>query len=358
MRHVIPLYRFLLLLSISIVLVTCEKNPTSPNDSGYLVASQYHNLNFQLVNYNLVQVTQQSGNTFKSRNIAAIGVGTKDSSIYHELGFARSQYDQSSGSYLITFDITVHLDSTEIDAPMTVRYYFADSTFDDVDTSVALYKYPYTSSQVVVGDSVLRSVSPWIDQFQDVARLGNKLYLHPFAAQGLFEYDLTSHSIRSLLDYGAGDHLAADSVFVFCDVNHNSIRRYNILKDSVDLVFWPFPQSYSYGFSGMTTYNHKLYVSFYNVPALYTLTYGGTILDSLPPPNMGYYMTIYQDILYSVGPSDGQLSRFDLNAGTSLPPLKSPGLEMGGIKLYKDQLYYCDFFKGLVGVMPISDLRQ
>jgi hypothetical protein len=72
-------------------------------------------------------------------------------------------------------------------------------------------------------------------------------------------------------------------------------------------------------------------------------------------------MTIHDDIVYSVEFSTtaapDRISRFDMNSGSFLPYAVAPARSLDGLKVYEDQLYFCNYFKTAVGVLPLSALK-
>jgi hypothetical protein len=86
-------------------------------------------------------------------------------------------------------------------------------------------------------------------------------------------------------------------------------------------------------------------------------------VDSMAYGKQTYYMTIENDILYSVqvgnllNPYDpDQITRFDLRRKTFLPNIPSPARSLGGIRFYNGKFYYGDYLKGIVGVLSQYDL--
>ncbi len=314
--------------------------------------SDYDDVDVQFVTFDRVRVTHKNGSDLKSSEIVEIALGKKDSSGFHEL-FSTGSYDPQSKIAYFHFDFSPILDSTAIETPLTIRYSLHDSSIIDYDFVVRQYQFPYKNTQVLITDSVMGGYS----YFQDIARIGNKFYFHELGAGGLREYDLTTQTTKTLLQYPGGDHIAADSIFVFCDIGHHSVARYNLLTKSIDLWLPPFPEG---SLAGLDTYDKLLYV-LVRVPttSLKTYTYDGVQLDSIALPSPGYYMTISNNILYSVqgGPSD-QLGRFDLQTRTVLPNLKAPARHNDGIKAYQGLLYFCNYEKKLVGYVALSDLEE
>jgi hypothetical protein len=62
------------------------------------------------------------------------------------------------------------------------------------------------------------------------------------------------------ISYEGGDFIAASQDYVFCDITHNSIGRYNIALDSLDIMI-NLSLISDFNIDGLAVYNNKLYVS-------------------------------------------------------------------------------------------------
>ncbi len=338
-------------------LASCKQNPEAPSSStgSYLNESNYRAVILKLTGYNVVRITHESGEYVRSSIVTRISVGLKDSTSFRELSSVPCEYDSSTLTYRARFDFTVALDSTRIQAPLTIRYYTRGSTPVDVDTTVDLITYPCKTDCVILDNSQLPSYLT----FQDAARYGSKLFFHPYGPEGLYVFDLDNKTLADLLDYGGGDHIAADSTAVYCDIGHDHIYRYNLSTGLVsDTPISIYPQE----IAGLSIFNNYLFVLVRQQSGELTLnkyTLGGTPIDSLPFSRSVYFMTICDSIVYSIDsndPSADQISCFDLRTKSFLPNLLSPARFSGGIKVFSDTLYYCDYWKNYIGAVALSDL--
>ncbi|HEV8537423.1 MAG TPA: hypothetical protein VGR15_00755 [Bacteroidota bacterium] len=352
-----------LFLSIAILVFvfTCCDEPMSPSiydNRPILTIQQFNRIRIDPVNYNAVRITHELGDSLRSAEVREIGIGTHDSTGYHQLSSVSFPFDAVLKVYSIDFDFAVTLDSSLVQPLLALRYFLTDSSHIDVDTAVSLFKYPYPSTEVFVTESIL--LNPGL--FQDIDRQGSKFYFHPLGSEGLYAFDLATLQTSYVLAYSGGDHIAADSIFVFCDLNHDRISRYNVLTNAIDLEF---PRFESDGIAGLDTYNNDVYVLLLS-SKLKKFTMDGILVDSISYSslNQSYFMTIHDSIVYTVphgNSSDSLLvdhiGRFDLRTMQFLSELRAPARNIDGIKVSEGQLYYCDHFKHMVGVMPLSDLR-
>ena len=300
-----------------------------------------------LLSYDSVSITHMLGLHLVSKEVVAIGIGRRDTSGYVESIYRPATYDFEF--YFHDFDFLVKLGFTEFLPHLVIRYYFVNSATSDIDTIVPAYKYPYPETEVLGTKSIFIDHAQY---FQDVDRMGTKIFFHPYAAFGLYEYDLVTHTTTRLLNYGSGQVIAADSIFVFCHVG-DRIQRYNLLTHTVDLVLPP----YVGDITGLDIYNQHLYVYRFNHYRLFRFTYDGVPVDTLYLPGQDrYYIAVYNGILYfqNWGP---QIERFDLTTMTYLPKVIAPYPSSDGIKIYEDHLYFCDA-RGFIGSVPLASLRS
>jgi hypothetical protein len=286
----------------------------------------------------------------------------RDSTGYHQLRYVPSSYDSAAVSFGIHFDFVVGMPERLAQVTTTVRYYLGHTLYSDVDTTVQLFTYPYASARIFLMD-------PLVEQgyVQDFCRLGEKVYFHPFGPCGLFEYDLISGQVNELFSYSSGDHIAADSSFVFCDVA-SAIARYNIRGKAVDLQLYV-----STPITGLAICDGCLYVRFreWNTESAYIkkMSYELVTLDSITyPPSTNwntlyysYYMAIADSVVYcteyATPPSD-EISRFDLRTRTFRPNLASPAQHCEGIDVFGQDFYYYDYQKKFIGVVPLGALTE
>lgn len=349
------------LCMILLFAVSCHEDSVGPSANGterhpVLSVDNYRNLVLKLRDYNLLQISHVEGLDLQSSSVQAIGIGMKDSTGYQQLRYVPSVYDSTARAYGIHFDFVVRMPQRLTQVTTTIRYYIDHTSFVDVDTTLQLYAYPYALARVFLENpaATLHTV------VQDFSRVGDMLYFHPAGAAGLFEYDLTSGRVKMLFSYGSGDHIAADSSFVFCELGR-VIARFNIQHSAVDTQF-----IVSHTITGLATYGGDLYVGLRDVAAqtsyVKVMSRDGATRDSIPyPKTFGYYMAITDSILYSTEmrtPPADEISRFDLRTREFLPNVASPAQDCEGIDIFGQDLYYGDYQKEFIGVVPLGTLTE
>ena len=346
---------------LSMAFLSCSKNPTEPVDSRPLIsAGEYQDINLTLKNYDLVHVTHAAGLDLRSPSVVRVEVGVKNDGVFVAAVSSVSTYDANAEAYVIHFDFTVQMDSSKITAPLTIRYITEDSASHDVDTTVALYKYPYPSAQVFADSTILENGRSPI---QGLSLAGSTMFYHPLD-EGLFAIDLSSR-VSSLRwnGYYNGSHIAADSSFVFCDVFHQTISRFDLTTNTA-LGSTPNLGTIS-SISGMAVQFHTLYVLVYGQTGTSICSYSlqGVHVDSIAyPSNDSYFMAMSDSVVYCKDETsiDGvyQISRFDLRTKSFLANLMPPAKEVEGIAISDGRFYYYDMSKNFIGVVPLVDLKS
>jgi len=337
-----------LLITAFLIVHSCEK-PTSPLAPP--VETDLRRIIIEQIDYDSLRIRNRDDLVSQQQDFQRIEILGRKGTVYQPIGSVIPSYQQDQSRYKVLFDVRVRIiDSSVYQFPLIIRYVRNNGNITDLDTSAYTLSYPYPSTEVFVTQIQVRSPAG----IQDIARLGDKFYYHPLGGYGLYEYDLNSMTVRELINYGGGDHIAADSIFVFADVYHNSVWRYDLSKDSAR----PIISSGLINIFGMDVYERTLYVLTISTDGLLRLkryTYDGVLLDSVIYRTWMYYLAIHQGVAYGVWYPDS-LSRFDLSTQTRLPNIKAPIRYSDGIKFHGGYLYFCDNDKRLVGRVPVADL--
>ena len=344
---------FIAAVALAVLLNACsrESNPASTSDRYPVLAIRdYSKVGLTMSDFDTVRASHRLGCDLETPGIVRIGFGTKGSTGYAESLAVPTCYDPNTDTRFVHFDFSVHLHPSRAIMPFTIRYYLIDSTYVDVDKTVSAYKYPYSSAEIVLSFPSLEPPLNGLDA-QDIDRVNHSVFFHPFGGLGLYEYSMTTRRIRELLMYGGGDFIAADSDYVFCDVYHSQIRRFNLSSNTVDLVF---PATFTNIIRGMDEYNGLLYVMD-DFSALKVFSREGALVDSID--YSGYFITIVDSVIYS-SELYRFLGRFDMRTRRNLRHVLAPTYQINGIKEHNGMLYYSDFEKQMIGRVPIGDLRE
>ena len=347
-------------MSVMLLFNSCNDSATEPQiptiNLPLLNSNNYKDIILKLVDYDVVQITHKAGLDLQSKNINQIEFGKKEGNTFHEIVTFPLYYDTTTSTYLLRFKFTISLDQTLILSPLTVRYQSNNHTYTDVDTIIELYKYPYSSAEIFADNELI-----YPDSYQDIAHNETKFFFHGWNSDGLHEYDLITHQKTFYNFYYGGSHITANSNYVFCDINHKQVVRFNLNKLIPDLTLPYFKDIID--IDGLAINDSSLLVLVLGKYHDYLKSFNmdGIQVDSIAYPHEDlYFMAAADSIIYRkyylYDPDDIQISRFDLRSRSYLPNVLSPAKELKGMDIYNDTLYYCDFWKDFVGRIPIDDL--
>ncbi len=334
-----------------IFLYSCKSNPLPPKENKSINESVYHQILLTQTGYNQIKISNTDNFIISSQKINSIILGEKISGIFSGIDTTKPIYEQSGENYLVKFEFIQQFDSTLLDDTVTIRYLLNDNSFYEMDTAKVTYKYPYSSTEILVPwDKIL--ISQAID-IQDFDIIDSSVFFHPYGPFGLYEYNLITDNTLLKLNYSSGDHLAASKNYIFCDVDHISISRFNIALDTVDL-YKHISSNNSINIYGMCYYNNKLYVLtsdgkiiVYNedLRDLDTITYSFNIV----------WIAVKDSIVY--GNNYNEISRFNLVTKSFLTSVAFPTSDCEAIKIIEDKLYFTDYDKKIIGYVNLSDLK-
>lgn len=351
MKHITTVLSILLL----VVLFSCEQYPPEPQP---VVPPKdvLRKIELKQIDYNVLQIQNTDELILSSQSVTRIGAGISVNAEYKELTTTQPAYVKSGGNHELQFKFTMPLDSTKAMMPFVLRYYFSNGEHADIEQNLPTFKYPFASALPYVYFSVH---SGYIPHFQDIDRIGNTLFYHPLGSEGLYSYDLTTRQSKQVLMYGAGDHIACAPNFVFYDLDHETVRRYNLTTQTTDLVFEYFKDRQT-DLYGMAASEGVLYVLAYKggSRSILRFDYDGKLLETIPFPRTTYYLAAHDGILYSNDYTDKRLVRFNVRTKTFLPSLPIISRLGDGIKVFGNQLYFTDYEKKFVGIVALSEIES
>ena len=339
----------IIVLSISIIWINCEKDTTSPNNSltplslEEAIEEAIKEVTIQLVNYDSVQITSKETFVLESKSIELISIerhivyGPNSYTIEESFN---PQYEGSSGAYKVVFDYAF---KARGDCNLKLKYHLTNQDSIEVDTLMSMYKYPYTSTEIFFDLEYTT---------QGFEIVGDYIYFCPSGGLGGIWRDnlVVEEDAEDLYCTGSGDLIAADSLYVFHDAGHYSIIRYNIQTEQMDMEFDLSSLGDDHFVGGLAVYNGKLYAYICgNVnPAssmkLVSFDFGGNILEEIEMDDIAYgSMEIYNDICYWSNYSTNEILRYDLNTQTFLESVPAPSRNVEGIRIYGDYLYFTKF---------------
>jgi len=350
--------------SLALLITSCEKYeniaPTYPSS-----IKDLRFVTIQQVDYDSLIITNSEELIVTRKDIEFIVFGKKKNGTFvGQDTITPVYYSNGLGDFILEFEFQENVDLSEIKYEFTIRYMKSNS-WVSLDTFALMYKYPYESTIPILLAG--RDLNMHDIHFQDIDLDNENLYFHPSGSpSGLYEYNFDSRQARMLVNYYGGDNIASDSIYVFYATMHDEIFRYNLNIDTTNLMLdlTEF-ESIDYGYiSGMDICNGILYVLVISYEtesnnSLVRFDLDCNYIDIRNYPLTHYYMTIHDNILYSVQytGSSTNIARFDLTSNTFLENIPTPALLMEGIRIFRDRLYYTDYYKKMIGSIHLWDIE-
>jgi hypothetical protein len=297
-RRSIMKSKLLLPLLLFSLFFGCEKDDsiTGPADS----PTKENLAKFQIVqvDYDSLLIKSDNDIILPKKAVERIFFGQKVNGVFTANDSLEPEYLPTNDSYYLDFQFEKKVDRSLSVYEYTLRFLSVNGDFIDVDTTAQMYKYPYQSAEIFL---TFDQVFPIEYLFQDFDLNDNYLFVHPLGPSGLYKYDLFSGQTEELLLYPSGDCLAADSIYVFCDVDHVKIYRYNLVTDKTDLELDLSGLTYSL-IKGLDIYQGILYALFESSPSYFLAKFDfeGKYLGQIEYPKTTMYMAISNGILYSI----------------------------------------------------------
>ncbi len=348
---------FLSLFLLFILFISCEKEEiTGQTPVQTLTREELQKLvSLELTDYHQFDIKNQADARVSGKIIQKVEFGEKDTGSFIADTTVEISYSAQGNEYLPQFTFSRSIFREQLRAYFfTLRFFFNDNVYADLDTFVLPYKYPYKSTEIFLDVYTLTELTVPI---QDFLIMGDDFYGYSYADAHVFRYNLTSRVYKELTWLGGGNNIAGSSEYLFLDNGHMNILRYNIQKDTIDLQFPPYPGFGRY-ILGMCTDKNLLYVTLEDAASaediVKTYTFDGQSAGEFKIPWQGYYLCCADSILYSVDYGGGIL-RYDLNSNLLLPEIPLPAESIDGIFVDKGKFYYADFDKNAIFVFALSE---
>ncbi len=314
----------------------------------------------EMVDYDSLLVKNQPQAEVPEKTISRIELGEKDTGRFVASETVVPDYESKDNSYLINFNLSRKITNKRLRAYFfTLRFFFENNTYTDIDTFVLTYKFPYKSTELFLKTNEFPTSEPI--KIQDFELTSSKLYFYNLGYTRFFEYDLNSGKLREILGIGSGDHVAGNNDYIFLDFQHYSIHRFNIKKDTVDLRF---DLSFLNNplILGMDMESDTLFVMFAGTDPsesnLARFDVNGNFFYEQTLPFSSIYLSVVNHILYSVDYENNQIIRYDLNTQSLLPGKPFPAESIDGIGIYDNWLYFFDFYKEVIARVDLNEFEK
>lgn len=354
----------ILLISLFLLLyLYCEKDksitsPEIPSDS----PTKQELSKFQVIQvyYDSTVIKSDKNIILRTKAVEKIILGWKENGFFAGYDTLEPQYSPFDNGYYLDFQFEKNTGRTLRIYEFTLRFMLFNNDSIDVDTTAQLYKYPYQSAEIfITAEEVFQRENY---HFQDIDRNDNYLFIHPVGPVGLIKYNLISKQTEELVLYSSGDCITSDSIYIFYDIGHKDILRYNLATDTTDMKLDLSGLNYSW-IKGLDIYGGILYVLLESSPSYYLTKFDlqGNYLGFIEYSKTTIFMTINGDILYSIEISPDWsgmgISRFNLITETFMENKSLPTNEWEGIRIYQDKFYFTDFYRQIIGTIPLNELE-
>lgn len=339
---------------IILVVFSCKTNSTAPGED--LEALHWNDISIEQVYYDSLDIGSKNMIFINGRSVESIVLFELENNEYVPKDTIIPTYSRTGDGYYLNFQFHRKVSKEIIHYKFKLIYKISGDRFFEIDNTHLMLRYPYKSAQLfLTADDVWKEYEI---TFQDIDLNNDFLFFHPAGPYGLYKYNLHTKETEELKHYFGGDCIAYDSIYVFTDITHEYIDRYNLELDTVDLRVDL--EALNIGnISGMDYYNGFIYV-------VYSDTYGrdflahfdldGNNISSTPFLREGYYLAIDSGIAYSQA-WESVLYRFNLLTNKNLPAKNAPVYHGGGFRIYKGRFYFVDWDKRAIGWIPFSEIQ-
>jgi hypothetical protein len=355
---------FVLFLSVSIFILSCEENSTEPIQK---VISQdvidfAHALNITQVYYDSIYVCTSDAFLFDSEKISTIEFGSKTSNQLLVLTSIEPDYAASANSVTLSLSEGLKVEAEIIDLNLTVRLHTTNELFYDLDTLIQMYKYPYSGTEIFLTYEEIFLNDPIGDLVQDFDFIGTDVYVHARGPHGIISInaETSEHHVILAAEKAppAWNYLACTPDFIFYESTGLTLYRFNLESDTTDLQIDLPLVGYKF-IQGLDFNNNVLYVFMEtdNVPDNHLAKFDteGNYLGSVSYPRVTYHMAIEDNILYAIDPD--KLSRYDLSSNSFLEDRQLPSLYWDGIRTDGEYFYFADYERRIIGRVPLPELN-
>ena len=256
--------------------------------------------------------------------------------------------------FLIDFFYAHRAPSDCIIFDLEARFYLNDHDYRSTTLSIDLYKWIFPSSQLyfILGNFLK---PPYFTGIQGFEIDKQHIYFHLLGAIGTYQYNFGQNNVEELTLYSGGDWLALYQNYLYMDIFHNNIYRYDLNTGIFDLNI---TVSEDGNIEGMDFKNDTLYVLYRNYNGMnpfLLLTYDVN-LNPITRENFessGNSMTFYGNDLYIWGPRD--ILRYHLPTKKLDIVYKDLDNSIESIQIVGNGFFYSDVDKSIICYVPLED---
>ena len=347
---------YLILLTLFWVLA-CKQSTEPLQSQKSLTTGILANLTIKAVGYDSLLVSNPTPAITTEKEIQLIRIWQNFGGEREQLKEQSPSYSRVTDGYQIEFNIAFKVDRRTVFADLSIEFIKDSSNVITIDTSVAVFQYPYPQTEFLYFHSELLPENNIIQSFDFI---NDNIYLHGYGPSGLYLFKTANGNKQTLVNpYPGGDHLAAAADRIFLDIGHNAIYVFDLVNNQLsDQPIIEIPANVQYQTTGMTVIDQKLYV-LWGAPDLHVYDFQGNLLQTIPYGKYTYGLTHKDGILYSIDFSQEQtvITRFDLQSQTFLESRAIPTSGTDIVQIKDEYLYFTDFYKQIMARVPLSALN-
>ncbi len=340
-----------------------DKNSTGPATSTVTDIPKLSSLfTIEFADYDSMVVRSREGIHLMPGSITRIEMGDRDTGEFSVLESVIPSYQEQAGENLFSFTLSHKIANEKLKSYFFTLRFWQGEDFADIDTFALTYKFPYKTTEIFLETNQF-SYPPFYPQqelhVQDFELVGEQLYFYNIGLTYLWKFDLNSGKLEELQQIGSGDHVTGNSTYLFLDLWHSEIHRYDISRDTMDIKF-PLPDLKEINIYGLDVYDGQLYAMFQGESSdkslLAIYDFQGNLLDQQLIPIAGGYLTVQDNILYTIDWRNLRILRYDLSSESTLADIRFPAESTEGIKIYGDKFYFVDYSRQVISVASLADI--
>jgi len=276
-------------------------------------------------------------------------------------------YVGSSGAYFMDFNITIPAYDSEY--ILQLDFLQPDMKSVPVTISIPMYKYPVTESEILIsGDALVDCPNIMSPDFQGFDFLAGDLVFHPRGPEGFYRINPNSLACEMIHEViPSGDFLVAEAPYLYIDLDHREIEKYDLRNDSVIIKFGS--QIIPEPIVGMDIYRDTVYVISDSWDAQSGSTYylslftsDGEWIQTEPFIYPVYSFSIWESYLYALGidPSTylpEKVIRYHIHSGEIKMTNTLDIRNWFTIQIEDDLFYYVEYRKNIICFFPLSELE-
>lgn len=354
------------LLLLMMIVISCTEKSTDPykNLSPVELNDAIKEVDMTIVNYDSIYVKSTENFVLSSKEVDSISISFNVDDEDNGDDFTKSlipDYEGKSGKYRVRFKRGVKVSAGQI-IDFKLTYHLSNQAILTIDSTFHMYKYPYHNAEIFF--NLETNLSQNVNTLQGFELIGDDLYFCPSGGgAGIWKYNFNTKEEEVLYGTGSGDHIVANESYVFHDIDHSKLIRYNLEFNLMDLEFDSSSLSTEHSIAGLAINESYLYVLLHkNTVDDFTIVkfdFYGTVIEEIPITASCYYLAIINNIAYLKSTSHNELIRYNLTTNEFLESLILPshfGI-MEGFRIYNDKFYYVNFLGRYIYVLDFDELE-